>query len=120
MIIHINQSKLFTEDPAVRFGRYYCVDEGVWRDLLLRHKVKDYTIEDVCEFFHIRVGFGISPDAIRKWITRSDIYAKALPAIKKGATTVNSNYFDNLEKEVLYEITRHMRFGEAKDSRNII
>ena len=120
MILYITKSKLFTEDPALRFSRNYAVDEAVWRDMWHRYTAKDYTNDDLAEFFHIRTGKTITPDAVRRWILRAKVHAKAGPAIKKGAQAVRSDFFGDLEEYVVYEVTRHLRYGEAAESRNII
>lgn len=122
MIIHLNKSKLFKVEPGVRFGREYNVDHKLWNEIWKRYKFLDYpyTTQELCEYFLIRTKREIKPESIRRWILMTEIYSKAQPVMKHGAQTVVSSFFNEYESDVIFELTRNMRFSQAKDSRNIV
>ena len=105
MIIRIDQSELFTIDPAKRFSKQYKVDDKFWTDMWRRYKALGYTIHDLCEFYELRTKKNIPKRAMRRWLYRTEIYWRAAPAIKKGAQSVLTEYFGDMEWFVINELT---------------
>lgn len=120
MIIHLSKSVLFTVDPAVRFGREFRVHEGLWREMWRRHELLEYTIEDLCDYFHIKTGTYPRRRTIQRWVDRTRIYRIASTVRNLGAEVVKSEYFKDYEQHVIEELTRSMRSGGTKSSRIIV
>lgn len=117
MIIQLNQSKLFTTDPAKRFAWEHKVSEDIWRELWRRHKLLEYDTSELCELFYIKVGCSISRRVMNRWIFRGEIYMKARPMMDKGVQAVNSAFFGDLEQRVINEIMKHLKTGDSKNTR---
>lgn len=120
MLIHINKSKLFTLDPAIRFGREFNVKPEIWKELWRRYKLLSYTVPELVEYLHIKTGRQTNTKTIKRWIVRTEIYGATKLARDKGATTVVSSYFNDLETEVLRELTKGLRFSGTKKPNNIV
>jgi len=120
MLIHLNKSKLFTVDPAIRFAKAYDVPVELWQELWKRHKLMDFTNREMREYFQFKAGKRINRMNVSRWIFRSEIYSIAKPMMKEGVRTVNSAFFQHNEQKVINEIVKHMRFGVTKDSRTIV
>lgn len=120
MLIHINKSKLFTVDPAIRFGKEFNVNHDVWKELWRRYKLLSYTVPELVEYLQIKTGRQTNNKTIKRWIVRTEIYGATKTARDKGATTVVSSYFNELEQEVLKELTKGMRFSGTKKPNNIV
>ena len=98
MLIHLNKSKLFTEDPAIRFAKSYSLEEDTWKELWKRYKLMDYSVSDLCEYMKIKTGQEIIDMSMRRWLMRAEIYLRAKPFIEKGATTVTTEFFGHLKR----------------------
>lgn len=120
MIIHISKSKLFTIDPAKRFAKEYSCEPAIWEQLWRRYKLLEYDIEGLCGYFVIKTGRVPSATAMRRWIVRAEIYHRAQEAREKGTRVVDSSFFGIFEVDVIKEATRHLKFGEAQDSRILL
>lgn len=120
MIIYINKSKLFTVDPAKRFGKEFNVDPLIWNEVWRRYKLLEYSVPELREYIYIKTGRKTNDKTINRWITRAEIYSKAKPALKMGVETVVSSFFNELEKQVIDELSKNIRFSGKKDSRNIL
>ena len=120
MIIHLNKSKLFTVEPAIRFGREFGVDNKIWLEIWLRYKLMDYNVSELCEYTHIKIGRRPSRKSIRRWIIRTELYSMARDVLKLGGTTVTSSYFGQYENEVIKELTRGMRFSGTQKPRILL
>ena len=120
MIIRLDKSKLFTEDPALRFAKAYDLDGQIWRELWRRYKLLEYTVPELCEYTLIKTGKVIHKKAMYRWIARGEIYVRAIPAIKRGATTVSTSFFEPYEEEVIREITKNMKGGLSESSYTLI
>lgn len=123
MIIHLNKSRLFTTDPDVRFSQENGVPLGVWNEMWRRYKILEYTPNELCEYFHIRVGKKPTNRQIKRWIWRAEVYSLVLSVSvdergrPTGASTVLSSFFGDYEEEVIREVTKHMRSGGKKSTR---
>lgn len=120
MIIKLQASKLFTQDPAERFAKEFNVKESVWNELWKRHMVLEYTPQELCEYLLIKTGKKTNPRTMSRWVMRSEVYFKANPVVKMGAETVMSEFFGELEGFVIGEVVRQMRFSGAKSSRILL
>lgn len=120
MIIHLHKSKLFTVEPAVRFGREFNVNNKIWLEIWLRYKLMDYTIPELVEYAHIKIGRRPSNKSIKRWIIRTEIYSMARDVMKLGGTTVVSSYFGKFEEEVINELTRGLKFGGTLNTRILL
>jgi hypothetical protein len=119
MIVLIQNSQLFTRNPADRFAEEYGTTPDTWDEIWKRHKLMGYTPKELKEYFILKVGKRPNKNAIRKWILRTEIYSKTQPLIRSGVRAVRSEYFGDLEKHVIWEITKNMRFSGDKTSRNM-
>lgn len=120
MIVHITKSKLFTIDPAIRFGREYGVEPQLWNEMWRRHTLLQYSTSELCEFFQFKVGKRPKAKSIKRWITRTEIYCLANHVGRMGVRVVQSEYFGKFEQDVIQELTKHMRFGGKQESRSIV
>lgn len=117
MLIKIKSSKLFTTNPARRFAKEHGVPEVIWLEIWKRYKLLDYTIADLAEYYHFKAGKPIKRDYIKRWIFLGEIYALSKPARDMGAEVINTEMFGDLEEKVIREVTRHLKYGQTKDSR---
>ena len=113
MIIKVNQSQLFTTDPALRFADTYKVSEDIYRELWRRYRLLEYSIPELCEIFYIKVGHLINSRAMSEWMFRGKIYSKVIDKISKGAQAIDSEIFEELEQRVLNELFKHMNSGSS-------
>ena len=120
MIVHLLKSKVFTIDPAIRFGREYNVDAKLWNEMWRRHTLLGYSNSELCEYFQFKTGHRPKPKSIKRWIIRTEIYCLANHVARMGVRVVQSEYFRQFEKDVIYELTQNMRFNGNKESRSII
>ena len=120
MIIHITKSKLFTIDPAIRFAKEYNVEPKLWTEVWRRHTLLGYTNSELCEYLHFKLGKRPKAKSIKRWITRTEIYCLANHVGRMGVRIVQSEYFGKFEKDVVYELTRGMRYSDHQTSRNIV
>lgn len=119
MIINITKSKLFTTDPTIRFARQYKVPHDLWKEIWRRHKLLDYSISEMCEIYQIKSGKKIKRRKMDEWVFRSEVYTLTNGILNKGVQAVNSNFFGDLENRVVNEVLRHIKYGDAKDTRNM-
>ncbi len=120
MIIHLPSSDLFTVEPAKRFAREYGVAEDIWIKIWLKHKVYDFTKDELHEYAEFKCGRPINRRTIKRWIKRTEVYSRARDVTKLGGTTVVSSFFGDLEEFVIRELLQNMRFNGKKSSRSII
>lgn len=120
MIIKLLSSKLFTEDPAVRFGREYGVPKKIWDEIWKRHLFYEYDSDGICGYFTYKTGRKANAQSLRRWIVRTEIYCRAQEVITKGARVVDSEYFGKFEQDVLDELTKNMKYSGKQDSRTIV
>lgn len=120
MIIHLMKSRMFTVDPADRFAGEYGVSPKVWKEMWRRYKLLEYTPPELAAYFHFTVGSRISTKAVNRWILRTEIYCRSQVVTQKGVRVVKSEYFKEFEEEVIKEITKHLRSGDAQSSRILV
>lgn len=121
MIITLIQSKLFTQDPDVRFSREYVVPVGTWKELWRRYKLLDYSNGDLRDYLFVKHARNLSYNSMARWIQRSEVFTITNPLIKKGVQHVNTELFGEYEQYVMDELTKQLRYGGArKNSRTII
>lgn len=118
MIIKID-GKLFTVDPDERFSSEQNLPIGFWKDLWRRYKFLDYTTTDLTQYFHLRSGRKTTYMTMQRWIFRTEIYNKARPFVKMGATTASTEIFCEFEDELIKELTRQFK-SSVKGKRRII
>lgn len=119
MVIYLKKSKLFTEEPDIRFCKEYNLNKGFWTDLWRRYCLLQYTVPELCEFYQMKSGRKTSGQSMKRWILRTEIYCRAQLAIQKGAEVVVSDYFGEFEPFLIKEITRQMRHS-VKGENNIL
>lgn len=119
MIINISNSKLFTVDPAERFAKECGHSEELWREIWRRHKLLAYTIEELCDYYHIKTKKEVRPKSLQRWLWRTEIYHMAYPALKRGARTVVSDYFGEHEWDVIRELTKNLKSSDRKNVRTL-
>lgn len=119
MLINLEQSKLFTVDPAVRFALIYEVHHKLWYELW-RRKELGYDLDGLCGYLLYKSDVRLERDTMRRWLFRTEIYYKARKVMKMGVRCVQSEYFEELEEDLVNELTRSMRSGVALDSRAIV
>jgi len=117
MILIIKQSKLFSVEPAKRFANEHKVPEDTWKELWRRYKFNEYSTTEMCEIFYIKTGKPISRRVMNRWIFRMNVYLKIKPMSDKGVEAVNSSFFGPLEERVVAEVMKHLKSGDAKNTR---
>lgn len=120
MIIKLNESKLFTIDPAIRFAKEYDVEPKVWNEMWKRYGLLEYDMDGLCGYFQYKTGRRPNPTSIRRWIVRTELYCRATHVMQMGVRVVDSNYFGKFENDLIKELTRNMQFSGKKDSRSIV
>lgn len=120
MLIRLDTSKLFTQAPAIRFAKEYDVDPEVWNEMWRRHKILEYSLRDLCDFFFLRVGRKPNPKSINKWIVRTNIYFLAHSVSKRGVRVVDSEFFRKFEQDVLNEMSQNMRFKGTQENKMLL
>lgn len=111
MIIKIQESKVFTVNPAKRFADVYKISGDIYDELWRRYRMLEYSIPELCELFYIKVGRPINKMSMDRWMFRGRIYTRAQEAIKKGALGVDSSFFGDLEERLVNELFDHVRDG---------
>lgn len=86
----------------------------------MKYKVLELSIPELCSYIHIVTGRKPSYMSVKRWIIRSEIYAIANTAIKRGAHTVMSSYFGEYEETVTQELLRHLKTGDTKSVRSLL
>jgi len=109
MIILIQKSELFKVDPDVRFAREYSVDKGLWKEMWRRHKLLEYSIKDICDYYEVKTKRQISRQNIKRWVLRTEIYSRVKPVADMGCESLNSNYFGDLEWFVIKELLKNIK-----------
>lgn len=120
MIINLKESELFTITPATRFARAYDLSPKVWDELWKCYAVRGDSYEALAALLYYKTGKKVIPKTMQRWVMRTKIYAKALPAIEKGAHIVHSYHFDELENDVIRELTQNLKRGKSKEPRAIV
>lgn len=120
MLVKLKKSKLFDTSPSKRFAQEYSVPEVLWAEIWKRHKLLDYTVAELAEYYQIKTGKQIKRKNIKRWIFLADIYILTKPARDMGAEVINTQLFGVLEDKVIREITKHLKSGSTTDSRIIL
>lgn len=120
MLVKLNESKLFTIDPAIRFAKEYNVDPKLWREMWKRYCLNEYDMDGLCGYFQYKTGRKPNRESIKRWIVRTEIFSKANHVRLMGTRVVDSVYFGRHETELIKELTRNMLFSGKKDSRSIV
>lgn len=120
MLIYLTKSKLFTEDPAIRFIEERKTDKDIWNELWKRYKLLEYTDKDLCEYLEFKTGHKMLEKIMHRWMVRGEIYQRARPFIKQGVETVTTEFFEDYEQELIDELTRNLKYGTSETSRTIV
>lgn len=114
MILLLEKSRLFTEHPDGRFARRYKVPEGLWTEMWRRYSILEYEIKDLQDFFYVKTARNIKHHKIKLWIWRTRVYMRAIEATKHGARAVSSEWFGDMEQEVIEELTKNLDANKKK------
>ena len=120
MIIYLRKSSLFTIDPDERFAREYKVPTGLLREIWKLYKIRDYTIQEICEFYEMKTKKPISQKSMIRWMWRTEVYGMAVPAIKRGAHAVRSDYFKQYEWNVIRELTKNLKSSVRQNTKTLL
>ena len=120
MIIHLQRSKLFTVDPAIRFANEYGCSSDVWREVWKRKELLAYTNLELIEYLEIKLKQRLDFNSIARWIWRTKVYSRANPMIKKGVQTVVSDFFAEDEEKVIEELAKNLKASGSRTSRILI
>lgn len=120
MVIYLTKSKLFTEEPDIRFCKEYNLPKGFWTDMWRRYALLDYSLKDLCDMYELKSGRKTTGQAMKRWINRTEVYCRAQDAIRKGAEVAMSSYFGEFEEFLLKEIARQMRFSVKGENKILI
>ena len=115
MLILLNKSELFTNDPDKRFSVTYKVPQGIWKEMWRRYSILDYSRKDLAEYFELKTKKKISNQNIKRWIYRTKIFIKIKPVMDRGCESVNSYFFEELEWFVLKELLKNLRSSVNKN-----
>jgi len=119
MLIKVT-TKLFKIEPDLRFSYEHNVPKGFWNDLWRRHKMLEYTVKELCDFYTLKTGKQASWSTIDRWLLKTEIFNKARPYVKKGVNVINTDIFGELEEKVINELTRQIRESGISNSNVII
>lgn len=117
MIIKLTSSKLFTVHPAVRFANTYKISPDIFYDLWRRYRLLDYSMAELCEIYYIKVGKPIKKKKMDEWIFKAKVYFKTEKLVKGGLVSVNSDFFGDLEKRLLFELFQNIKSGATSNIR---
>lgn len=120
MIIDLTKSVLFTQDPDIRFSKEHGVPLGFWKELWKRHKLLEYSIEDMQDYYQMKIGRRPSRKSIKRWIIRSEVYSISRPVLNKGGRTVMSSYFRQNEDYVVRELLKNLKNSVHKNAKTIV
>jgi hypothetical protein len=120
MIIHLTKSKLFTVDPAKRFGKEFNVSPDLWTECWLKYKLYGLGKEELRGYVEFRTGRKPSMTSIERWIIRTEIFSLAKKAFKMEARVVQSYFFEEYEKHVIDELTKNMKTSVSKNPKSIV
>jgi len=120
MLINLEQSKLFSVDPAQRFALIYKVNKRVWNEIWRRYSQLGYDNDGLCGYLLYKTGIRFEKETMDRWLFRSIIYSRAQLVMAMGVRAVQSEYFGELEDEIIKELTHSLKYGAAKDSRTIV
>lgn len=120
MILKLTESKLFTEHPDGRFSKHYNVPQGLWTEMWRRHSILEYEIQDLQDFFYVKTMRKISYHKVKLWIWRTRVYVRAHEAMKHGARAVTSEWFGELEDELLQELFKNLENSKKKTARVLV
>lgn len=120
MIINITTSKIFTEDPDVRFSREYALPRGVWNELWRKYRLLEYSNGDLRDYLFIKHARNLQQPSMYRWIVRTKIYEITHPLTKKGVKHVNTEIFGELEEFIMKELIRPMKNGAVSKPESII
>ena len=120
MIIYITKSKLFTEDPAIRFAEQYHVKPKLFHELFRRYTLGNYDSDALCGYFQYKTGKKLHKKALSRWIFRGKVYNKSKPVVSMGVQAVSSSFFGPLETELVNELVKNMVFNGKKDARSVV
>jgi hypothetical protein len=119
MLLKLYDSKLFTEDTAIRFGEQYHVKRKIWNEIWKR-ALAGYDDEALAGYFIYKTGKMISANSIRRWLIKTEIYCKANHIMLMGVRVVQSEYFGEYERFVLEEVLRNMKYSGTQDCRIMV
>lgn len=114
MILNLKESKLFTEHPDGRFSKRYNVPQGLWTEMWRRYSILEYEIKDLQDFFYVKTAREIGHHKLKTWIWRTRVYVRAHEAMKHGARAVSSEWFGELEEELLEELFKNIHTNKSK------
>lgn len=120
MIIKLYESKLFTIDPAIRFGREYNISPRFWNEIWKRHTLLEHDMDALCGYLMYKTGKKPNRESIRRWLTRTELYCRANHIMRMGQRVVDSAYFGTFEDDLITELTRNMLYSGKKDSRTLV
>lgn len=120
MILNLEESKLFTQHPDVRFAKHYKVPEGLWTEMWRRYRILEYEIRDLQDFFYVKTANEISYHMVKTWIWRTQVYMRAHEAMKHGARAVSSEWFGDLEHDLLVQLLKNAKSGKSKEVHVIV
>jgi hypothetical protein len=120
MLIDIQKSKIFTQDPAIRFSKEYGLTDKVWNEIWRRYKFLDYSNGDIRDYLFIKYARNLNYTSMKRWISRGEVYMITNPLIKKGVVHVNSCIFGEYEEYVMNELVRPLKDGATNKAESII
>jgi len=120
MLIHLNKSQLFTVNPAIRFSREYAVSPKIFDELHRRWGIEDFDIDSLCGYLLYKTNKRITPDRIRSWMIKSEVYDRAQNVMKHGVRVVKTEYFGVYEDFVIKELAQNLKSTRALDARSIV
>ncbi len=120
MIIDLSKSKIFTQDPALRFAKEYALPKDTWDKIWRRYILLQYSNGDLRDYIFIRYGRNLHFMAMQRWIIRAKVYEIAQLDLKRGRTQANTVIFGELEEFVMNELVKPLRNGGNTKSKSII
>ncbi len=100
---------IFTDDPAIRFGRTFGTSPDVWRETWRRLRMLDYSNEEAYEYLMFALRRRMRREQFNRWLARTEVYNLAQVALRKGAREVHPYYFGRHTDFVLRELAKNSK-----------
>lgn len=120
MIIDLTKSKIFTLDPATRFGKEYGLPREVWPEIWRRYKLLEYSNGDMRDYIFLKHARNLNYMSMKRWICRGEVYLITNPLLKRGVVHVNSAIFGDYEEYVMNELVKPLKNGAVGKAESII
>lgn len=118
MIIKLEQSLIFTRPPHERFALK--TGHDIWQELWKRHKLLGYNTQELCELYRLKTGTNTTPQSIKRWVWKTEVYSMVQPVMQEGVRVVQSEFFREYESRVIKELMKNLKSSVNKEPRILL